>query len=113
MSAGVQLTGMIQPSPDMVYDETYEADETILPKQDGRWTLFAVQPIFTKADEALPIAREYNPGHPASSPVQVTWLAADQVAYSYTFGKFREQQTQMARAQAAEQMKPKILVPQG
>lgn len=111
MTAGVQLTGMIQPSPDMIYDETYETGETILPKLDGKWTLFAAQPIFTKADAALPIVREYAPGHPASTAVQVTWLAADQEAYRSTYARYAEQQLQMQRAQAAAAAKPKLLVP--
>lgn len=111
MTAGVQLTGMIQPSPDMIYDETYEQGENILPKLDGKWTLFAVQPIFTKDDAALPVIREYAPGHPAPTPVQVTWLAADQDAYSRTFARFAEQQARMKRQQVVEASKPKLLVP--
>lgn len=113
MTAGVQLTGMIQPSPDMIYDVSYEAGDTILPREVGKWTLFATQPIFTKDDPALPVVRDYAPGHPAPTAVQVTWLAANEEAYGISFAAFAKQQEAMQRAQALQQAKPKILIPKG
>lgn len=113
MTAGVQLTGMIQPSPDMIYDVSYEAGDIILPREAGKWTLFAAQPIFTKDDTPLPVVRDYSPGHAAPSAVQVTWLAANEEAYGVSHAAFIRQQQALQRAQALQQAKPKLLVPQG
>lgn len=112
MNAGIQLSGVVQPSPDMIYDEVYEPNEIILPKQEGRWTLFGAQPIFTKDDETIPMVREYHAGHPTPTLVQVTWLAADQIAYRFTIGKYIEQQKQLQRQAAAQAAQPQILIPQ-
>lgn len=112
MNAGVNLTGIIQPSPDMIYDQNYEEGETLLPKEAGKWTLFSIQPIFTKDDATLPIVREYSPGHPVPTAVQATWLAADTEAYKLTVGRFLEQEKQRQRAAAAQAAKPKIVIPQ-
>jgi len=112
MNAGVQLTGIIQPSPDMIYDQNYETGETILPLVEGQWTIFSVQPIFTQKDETLPIQRDYHAGHPAGSRCQVTWLAADQVAYKHSVGLFLAQQEKQRQAQIAQSSKPKLVLPQ-
>ena len=115
MNAGIQLTGIIQPSPDMIYDQNYEAGEVLLPLQDGQWTLFSVQPIFTSKDESLPTVREYHAGHPAATRCQVTWLAADQVAYGYSVGKFIEAQKRQEQAQRQQAIaaaaKPQLVLP--
>lgn len=110
----VQLTGIIQPDPSMIYDEVYAKGERIIPKEPGQYTLFSIQPIYTRDDEEVgpPVPALVGAGHPAQGRVQVTWLAADDEAYKFTAVKFLAVRKEQERQAALAQAQPKILVPQ-
>lgn len=110
---GVQLTGIIQPDPSMIYDEVYAKGELVIPKQAGQYTLFSIQPVYTQEDEEEPVfLTPGGAGFPAQRRVQVTWLAADDEAYKITAVKFLAVRKEQERQAALAQAQPKILVPQ-
>ena len=102
----IQITGQVQPQAAMIQDETYEQGDTVLPRLDGQWTLFAANRIFTKDDGFLDVGDPLTPGRPAPYPVQVTWLAADDTAFSITYARFATEAAEVERRRQNQLIKP-------
>ena len=102
----IQITSQMQPQAAMIQDETYAYGDKILPRLDGQWTLFAANRIFTKNDAAFSIEDEPTPGRSAPYPVQVTWLAADDVAFQLTYQRYFKEQQEAERRQQQQLIKP-------
>lgn len=102
----IQITGQVQPQTAMIQDETYELGEVVLPRADGQWTLFAANRIFTKDDGAFSMGDDLTPGRNAPYPVQVTWLAADDVAFQITYQRYVKEAQEAERRQNQQLIKP-------
>lgn len=101
----IQITGQMQPDAAMVQDELYEEGEILLPREEGRWTLFAVNRIYTKDDARKP--REViEAGYPTPYPVQATWLAADDTAFRITLTRLQKEREEAERRRQNQLIKP-------
>lgn len=73
---------LMQPQPASIVEEFYKEGEPVLPKAEGEFTFFLMQPIYTKNSTAFtrPVAgpdvwdtHHFKPGAPAPGPCVVLW----------------------------------------
>ena len=110
--SGVQLMAQVSPDQTMVYEEKYEVDELILPKQAGSYTLFSITPIYRRDDATLRrpnITLEAD--RKADRACTVVWIAADDEAFALTLEKAKAAYQAAQRQAAIAQAQPKILIP--
>lgn len=101
----VNLMAMVQAEPAMIYEEIYAKGEIVLPKLPGKFTLYSSMGIFQK-DVQDPIGdKDVAPGLMAPRECQVTWMAADDVAFKACKPQF---EARVARIRAQQS----LLMPQ-